>query len=232
MFTRDEQRQRAPARPPQRQPGPSMSAIWPVDGAAGGTWIACNQAGLSLAVLNYNPERADHWHGGPGERSRGEIIPMAITQTSVGDAMQAAQQLDCSAYRPFHLLMIDQTQVASMVWDGHQQVHSHGTPGHLASSGLGDAVVISPRAARFTNLVADQPGPAQQDRFHADQHGDQTETWVRMQREDARSVSQTTISVDDSRIHLRYQAIDDHTALLAPHDCELSRVRPSAETGT
>jgi hypothetical protein len=57
VMNRDERRDRAPARPPRRWPGgPDAGGFTaPVDGAAGGTWIAVRDSGLVLALLNHHP---------------------------------------------------------------------------------------------------------------------------------------------------------------------------------
>jgi hypothetical protein len=54
-FNRDEKRTRAPGLPPRAARIGHRTAILPTDPASGGTWLAVNDAGLALAVLNVNP---------------------------------------------------------------------------------------------------------------------------------------------------------------------------------
>ena len=87
VFTRDEQRRRAPSMPPRVHNGPSTKAIWPIDAAAGGTWIAATDAGLVFALLNRTDSAETSWTGGTGEVSRGKLIrnslrPAPVTRQS------------------------------------------------------------------------------------------------------------------------------------------------------
>src|SRR5262249_44773985 len=51
-FNRDELRTRPEALPPQWTHHGSRSAVHPIDPVSNGTWIAANDAGLALALLN------------------------------------------------------------------------------------------------------------------------------------------------------------------------------------
>ena len=53
VMNRDERRDRAPARPPRRWRGADGGFTAPVDGDAGGTWIAAKDSGVVLALLNH-----------------------------------------------------------------------------------------------------------------------------------------------------------------------------------
>ena len=57
-FNRDELRTRQPALPPQRHQERGVRFLSPTDGDAGGTWIAVNEYGLSLGLLNDYSSRA------------------------------------------------------------------------------------------------------------------------------------------------------------------------------
>lgn len=77
---RDELRARAPALPPRvfvlgTHPG-ARRAAWPIDGEAGGTWIAAREDGLTLALLNVN--EADAARAAGRRLSRGGIIPAVL----------------------------------------------------------------------------------------------------------------------------------------------------------
>ena len=51
-MNRDERRTRAPATPPERRELDGVPVLLPRDGEAGGTWIAVNALGHTLALLN------------------------------------------------------------------------------------------------------------------------------------------------------------------------------------
>ena len=73
---RDELRSRAAALPPQvRQFGPRR-ALLPVDPTSGGTWVAANDAGLAMTLLNVNP--GNGLGTSAARLSRGNIIPALL----------------------------------------------------------------------------------------------------------------------------------------------------------
>jgi hypothetical protein len=78
-MNRDEQLTRAWARPPAvRRDENGVAAIYPQE-SGGGTWIACNEGGVTLALLNwYSPEPRNC---GTKRRTRGAVIPELIGQT-------------------------------------------------------------------------------------------------------------------------------------------------------
>src|SRR5205085_949351 len=75
-FNRDERRTRPAGLPPVRRLFGPRQAVLPTDPASGGTWLAVNDAGLALAILNATPERPPATAG--GNRSRGAIIPALL----------------------------------------------------------------------------------------------------------------------------------------------------------
>ncbi|MDQ7087908.1 MAG: NRDE family protein [Acidobacteriota bacterium] len=84
-FNRDESRARREAAPPRVVSGGDCSFVAPVDGEAGGTWIAVNAAGIGLALLNrYDRE------GRSGERSRGLLV---AELASLGDLRHLGEAL-------------------------------------------------------------------------------------------------------------------------------------------
>ena len=52
-MNRDELLSRSPALPPSNFQTGGLLAIYPFE-KSGGTWIACNQHGVTLALLNWN----------------------------------------------------------------------------------------------------------------------------------------------------------------------------------
>ena len=52
FFNRDERRTRPPARPPAVHRAAGVSYVSPIDAEAGGTWLAVNELGTTLALEN------------------------------------------------------------------------------------------------------------------------------------------------------------------------------------
>jgi hypothetical protein len=193
---RDEIRSRPAALPPRiRQFGPRR-AILPVDPTSGGTWVAVNDAGLALFLLNVNSRNGLATSAAP--LSRGKIIPALLHAGTPLAAAFSALDLDPALYAPFRLVLVNRREGV--------EVHSDGArirllwrigmtrPQLFTSSGLGDQVVEVPRRQLFGEFF-DRPGDpfAQQDAFHRHRWADRPHLSVCMNRQDARTVSHTLV---------------------------------------
>jgi hypothetical protein len=212
VFNRDEQRSREPGLPPRWHATPAGAgavpgrALWPTDGAAGGTWIAASERGVVLALMNLNLEPAPDLTGADPV-SRGMLIPRLVGLAGAGaDAVAAAlRERRLERFAPFRLLVVEPgagaagPRISECVWDLERlSVRRHGAAAVcLASSGLGDSRVL-PRLALFRRCVecaGRGPTPAAQDRFHRHAWERRPEISVLMSRPDARTVSITTVEV-------------------------------------
>lgn len=193
VHNRDEQRRRAPGSGVRLHDGGRL-ALWPVDGAAGGTWIGVNQRGLFGCVLNRNPDPP--WR--PAEpRSRGLLLPPLLVDCDDLDAAhQHLARLDPLAYAPFRLLLGDDHGAAHWCWDGTAFVREEVGEGALllTSSGLGDHLVEARRRQLFGQRAEEiAHNPAAQDAFHRHSWPDDGPTSVCMRRHDACTVSSTRL---------------------------------------
>ena len=207
VINRDESDQRPPAIPPRwRDVGSGVRAIWPQDPQGGGTWVAANDAGLVFAILNQNLK--------PGPplpaivRSRGEIIPSLAASRSLSGATILARALHVANYPPFRLVIASAREEVSPVaavgsWDSTSWHVNHFVPVPLclASSGLGDALVQE-RVPLFRELAGRHQDAARQDAFHAHQWPGREHLSVMMARPGYRTVSVTTVEVDDDGVRM------------------------------
>ena len=76
-----------------------------IDLESGGSWLARNDHGVVAAVLN----RAGSLGPAPGKRSRGELVLDALDHADAGAAAVALADLDPGAWRPFNLVVADNT---------------------------------------------------------------------------------------------------------------------------
>ena len=83
----------------------SRAAVLPTDPLSGGTWLAVNDAGLALAVLNVNLPDRDRSAPKP-PRSRGEVIPALLDCESPSPALGACERLNYREFAPFRLVLI------------------------------------------------------------------------------------------------------------------------------
>lgn len=231
VCNRDESRERAAASGPEWRELPgAIRAIWPTDGAAGGTWIAANSAGITWCLLNLNLAPAV----GPtacspasrGLLSRGAIIPELIGYRHLADALRAVRGLDLQAYAAFRLVGIEPERegVAGVLaheirWDRKDLTirGGVGVPACFTSSGLGDERA-APRLALFEDMVARSPDERSQNAFHGHRWADRPEISVNMARSDARTVSVTSVEVaalggGRFAVEMGYRAVADEAPL-------------------
>jgi hypothetical protein len=216
VCNRDERRTRPPAGPPRIWSTEVSRAIYPQDPVSGGTWIGVNDGGLVVALLNRTTS--------PGAQrqaplSRGSIVPRLLACGSIVRAVEAYDALDVRRFEPFRLVMIQRSTV-TLVTGGPARpstdVFPLTVPVMFTSSSLGDALVEPPRRRLFEQLVlADDDWVRGQFRFHRHQWVRQPEISIHMAREDAATVSRTTIHVTSRTIDLGYEPLATHV-LTAP----------------
>ncbi|MCC6908639.1 MAG: NRDE family protein [Phycisphaerales bacterium] len=206
--SRDESRQRPPALPPRVHRAGKHDSIWPSDPVGGGTWVGVNQSGLVATLLNRNDGSPPSTH--PSPRSRGEIIPEILAQTSVSGAAEVVAALDARQYLPFTLVVTDGQNLlraaagASEVDVASQQLELQ--PAMFTSSGLGDALVEAPRRRLFDGWFGNQPSewPQRQASFHRHRWPDRPHLSVCMSRADARTVSLTVVDAIAAQMRMSY----------------------------
>jgi hypothetical protein len=109
--------------------------------------------------------------------------------------------------------MVRRGTVATLTSDGAElaaEVTNLARPMMLTSSSLGDALVEKPRRRLFERLFAgeERSWVQAQSLFHRHQWQSRRDISVRMERADAKTVSQTFVSVTGSAIELRYRALE------------------------
>lgn len=206
-------------------------AILPIDEISNGTWIAVNDAGLTLTLLNvYQPlERVESPAApirmstvadpaGATPRSRGTIIPALLHLGSVAAiAEKIGSVLNPAHFPPFRLIAVDAQSVIDARGDGNglhvRVVPRHTEPLLFTSSGLGDHIVEGPRRALFAEYFQDgRNWPAQQEAYHRHSWPDRRDISVCMRREKARTVSYTVVEVTPGKVTMHYHPEAPDTA--------------------
>jgi len=122
FFNRDEQKGRALAHSPKYFNDLGVKYLMPVDPVGGGSWIAMNQAGLSICLLNYYQQK-------PPETeliSRGLLVKSLISNTSLTKIRSALKKLHLHRYAAFTLLVFPSHLTAqvgdvyAVRWDGNE----------------------------------------------------------------------------------------------------------------
>ena len=150
-MNRDERIARGAGEPPQVHHRGATTAVYPGDGA-GGTWIAANEHGITLALLNRSdvvPLPCDRNQ----PRSRGEIIPALASAPSLTGLQAAFGTLNLHGIRPFRFVGVfpPEQAIAEWGWDSVQLTFQ--TRGwqslHWFSSSLSDRQAESLRGAAW-----------------------------------------------------------------------------------
>jgi hypothetical protein len=213
---RDESNNRPAAQSPRPRRFGDRTAILPIDPISDGTWIAVNDAGLAMVLLNRNPPSEKTWQPA-SYPSRGTIIPALLHCDDLHQAKRLACALVTNAIAPFRLILAGQGEVAEVsVYQSKQLLVERNHvdfPLMFTSSGLGDDVVEAPRRRLFQEWFRIKDDwLEQQDRFHRHSWADKKHISVCMRRDDARTVSYTVIDLrtDSATMAHLPQAPDEH----------------------
>jgi hypothetical protein len=196
--------------------------VAPLDGLAGGTWLATNDAGVTLCLLNVYGATADPANPGDlavlaepivGARSRGLLV---LELADAADPREVAARLsmsDLEVYAPFQLLAVgaDGTSLLASWQRGNlEQLANDEVPGLLVSSAYRVDAVRASRAAlleRSRSAVADAAALLEvHEQFHTSHEPERGAFSPCMHRDDARTVSYTRVRVASDRAVLDYRA--------------------------
>lgn len=195
LCNRDEKRTRGIAHPPRVFEGAGVKYLAPTDADFGGTWIAVNEHGISLCLLNGSSR--------PAQRSRGLLIPELIWIRSIDDCVFLLRHSDLSPFAPFVLLMLEPGGPATVgIWDGAQLAVDLDARAPLTSSSYDPDGVRRERLLEFARLKP--VDPASLYRFHASHTGSSGAHAPCMHRSDAETVSFSEVIVRNGEIRFHY----------------------------
>lgn len=216
---RDERHHRGPAEPPTLRTIGVRRVLAPTDVDAGGTWVALDDLGRCLCLLNGDRPPAAEIPVEP--RSRGLLVLDLLDDAAVAvvtERLQSWAQGRGLPYRPFKLLSIERDPALRArlhEWDG-RELSSHTLDGAfvVVSSTFETEAVTERRRVAYRELVdslerddaarwpaelagwhrGHRPGRAEGDAFS-----------ICMHRDDACSVSHTQVQVGAERLAMTYQ---------------------------
>jgi hypothetical protein len=202
LCNRDEQRTRGIATGPAVFERGCARFVAPTDSDHGGTWIAVNEHGLGLCLLNGGRDEAPH-----ERRSRGFVIPELIWLRSADDCAFVLGQFDLAPFSPFTLLMLEPGQPAAVAaWDGTALAIDSNADRRapLVSSSFDPEGVRRSRAREYAQHTSSDPASLY--RFHT-AHGDSRAGDPYspcMHREDAETVSFSWVVVSRNQVRFLY----------------------------
>jgi hypothetical protein len=175
----------------------------------GGTWIAANDAGVCIALIN--------WHRVEREpvrpiTSRGHVVRKLAGKCSAREIAAALAELRLNRFRPFRLIAIipSKKSVTEWRWDlDRLLIRKHRWKSrHWFSSGFDEAKAERDRN-RICKAAQNQRSAGQLDwlrRLHRSHSPKPGPFSICMHRSDAATVSYTEVAVSGRRATMRYKA--------------------------
>ncbi len=209
FCNRDEKSTRGVATDPQLLCRDGVRFLAPIDGDFGGTWIATNEFGVSVCLLNgaaKSHRAADSHH-----RSRGQIVLDLASAKSLQEVQARLWQYDLSSYEPFTLAVLERGQREMiMEWDGTEKrllaIGESYLP--LVSSSFDPVAVRNERRGQLAQMVQRSGAldPAVLLMFHQSHLPERGANSPCMHRADAETVSFSWVTVTDSEVSFYYSA--------------------------
>lgn len=153
-MTRDERRSRGIASPPQPGTSAGRRFLAPRDADAGGSWIAVDESGRALCLLNGDLQ-APGWQEKPQLQSRGELLLELVgcpDLAALGEELADRAAMRRLAVRPFQLVVVERDGARATRWqfDGVDlSVEEARLPWIVTSNGFDPRGVALARAEQF-----------------------------------------------------------------------------------
>jgi len=204
FFNRDERLSRSRADLPSVQRDNGIAYISPTDSDAGGTWIAVNQLGVTVCLLNhYQFEQLESYKQWT---SRGEIVRQFATTSDLAIAEQQFAGLSLDDYRAFRMFIIDRHGKNRLfVWDGHQPRTERNVTTPKSSSSVDAKHVKSLRKQLFAELrLGECKDSEAYIKYHSSHMPSKSKESVCMHREEANTVSMSYVNVTNDQVSFSY----------------------------
>ncbi len=226
-MNRDEKFTRSTALPPAIVDLADRRAIFPRE-PEGGTWIAANDAGVCLALVNWHrierqPVRSI--------ASRGQVVRALAAKSSDEEIAAGLAALPLRQLRPFRLIAIipSEQKVTEWRWDLQRLTRRNHEwrPQHWFSSGFDERKAERVRAGVCASFVAGGVDPGKREtsprrkqagvnaagyslnalrRLHRSHSPERGPFSICMHRPDAATVSYTEVAVSKRRATMRYKS--------------------------
>lgn len=206
-MNRDELRGRMPAKPPFVQRLGLVRFVAPVDGQAGGTWIATSERGLTLCLLNRREQRPSD----AAVISRGYLVATLIDCLSRTELAWRCAAAGLERFLPFTLAAFEPDRpVLLLTWDGDRlTTGTTDRPGLVAaSSSVEPDAVNRVRRDLFEQHLAGGAAsePERYEELHRSHEPAPGPLSVCMHRPDAATVSLTSVHLTATEVQMTYIA--------------------------
>lgn len=204
FFNRDESLLRAHADLPTIQAQNDIAYISPTDTDAGGTWIAANQLGITVCLLNhYQFEQIATYKNWI---SRGEVVRQFADTADLLSAQEQFNAMCLDDYRAFRMFIIERSGKNLLcVWDGHTARIEHNVQSPKSSSSVDAQHVKKLRRELFASRqLPSSKSSADYLHFHASHFPKKSADSVCVHRKDAKTVSLSHVSVSAELVAFAY----------------------------
>ncbi len=207
-MNRDERHTRGTALPPQihsRGTVEPVRFLAPVDPDAGGTWIAANELGLTVCLLNHYPGRP------PAEPTSYESRGALVMQLVVAHGADAVDRMlggtDLHSYRPFTLLVVEPDRAPCLRrWNGYGAIESDDDPQPpITSSSFDQDAVVAARRAAYAAIAGNDPTSEALLKYHASHVPEAGAYSVCAHREDGGTKSLCRVATGPREIAMHYR---------------------------
>jgi Transport and Golgi organisation 2 len=230
-MNRDEKIARGAGLPLEIHEFDGTRAVYPSDGDDG-SWIATNEYGITLALLNWN-DIAPH---GPAakKRSRGRVIPALTDSRSLSDLHEVFGVSNFRGMMPFRLVGVfpAEQEIWEWRWNSAQlDFHVHAWESrHWFSSSLSDEQAESLRGAtcRSARHESDVSSVRWLRRLQASHAGGPGPFSLCVHREDAKTLSYTEVMLSFESVRMGHFLGSPCTMTPSdPTEIEIERRRPA-----
>ena len=202
LCNRDEKKTRRRAWGPSIRTRHGVRYIAPSDGDSGGTWMAVNERGLTLCLLNGTG-------AGGGQVSRGLLIPELIAEPAAWSVAERLWDRDLTEFAPFTLVALEPGMPAMVVeWKGVDKAVLPDADAMmpLTSSSYETARVVERRRRDFRTKLhaAGKLDSAFLYFFHESHNGHPDAFSTCMHRDDAETVSFSWVKVTSTEAEFFY----------------------------
>ncbi len=208
-FNRDERKSRSEALPPRREAMEGIQVVAAIDPDAGGTWLAVNEHGLCVFLLNNYGAQAVLAESPRHPRSRGELPLRFASCASRALAIERLLEGSYEDYHPFLVAFADREGVAMYSWDGKDLEGMRVQQDFVTTSSFRTSEVQSYRNFRYQSLLAGRAflTPADRRELHVGTPHEDPAFDSLMLRSESRTHSVSTVEIDSDRVIYRYEAV-------------------------
>lgn len=203
FFNRDESIKRVEALPPESLLGNACEFLSPTDEQGGGSWVATNQFGITVCLLNLYTNidliESEHFV------SRGQIVRDLADVSSLNAIYEQVNSFNLTQFRTFRVFAIDVSgKNIILAWDGKELAVESDTKAPKSSSSVDTLKVVAGRKKLFQDIgLLNSNDRAAFLSYHRS-HEPNRNYSVCVHREFTKTVSMSHIVVDENTVYFDY----------------------------